>query len=81
MQPDLIHASSLPESDFLVYLLFHQNKAKALKVLCAKLYELERTRLDANRSKLRTEQVMVVFKLKPINLKHCPIDRRSLCIF
>ncbi|XP_042063574.1 peptide chain release factor 1, mitochondrial-like isoform X1 [Salvia splendens] len=35
----------------------HQNKAKALKVLCAKLYELERTRLDANRSKLRTEQI------------------------
>ncbi|XP_042057943.1 peptide chain release factor 1, mitochondrial-like isoform X2 [Salvia splendens] len=59
----------------------HQNKAKALKVLCAKLYELERTRLDANRSKLRTEQVMMVFKLKPINLKHWPIDRRSLCIF
>ncbi|XP_057776686.1 peptide chain release factor 1, mitochondrial [Salvia miltiorrhiza] len=35
----------------------HQNKAKALKVLCAKLYELERTRLAAHRSKLRTEQI------------------------
>ncbi|KAG6422328.1 hypothetical protein SASPL_118896 [Salvia splendens] len=37
--------------------LIYLNKAKALKVLCAKLYELERTRLDANRSKLRTEQI------------------------
>ncbi|KAH6826596.1 Peptide chain release factor 1 [Perilla frutescens var. hirtella] len=35
----------------------HQNKAKALKVLCAKLYEMERVRLDANRSRLRSEQI------------------------
>ncbi|CAL0302364.1 unnamed protein product [Lupinus luteus] len=35
----------------------HSNKAKALKVLCAKLYELERSRLHSNRSKLRSEQI------------------------
>ncbi|KAH9318745.1 hypothetical protein KI387_020514, partial [Taxus chinensis] len=34
----------------------HQNKAKALKVLCAKLYEMERQRLHASRSKLRSDQ-------------------------
>ncbi|KAF3771567.1 Peptide chain release factor 1, partial [Nymphaea thermarum] len=33
----------------------HMNKAKALKVLCAKLYETERCRLQASRSKLRSE--------------------------
>ncbi|KAF1892268.1 hypothetical protein Lal_00036630 [Lupinus albus] len=33
------------------------NKAKALKVLCAKLYEMERSRLHSNRSKLRSEQI------------------------
>ncbi|KAH0864481.1 hypothetical protein HID58_081692 [Brassica napus] len=32
------------------------NKAKALKVLCAKLYEIERLRLQSSRSKLRSEQ-------------------------
>lgn len=35
----------------------HMNKAKALKVLCAKLYELERQRLHSSRSKLRSEQI------------------------
>lgn len=35
----------------------HMNKAKALKVLCAKLYEIERTRLHSSRSKLRSEQI------------------------
>ncbi|CAI9774249.1 unnamed protein product [Fraxinus pennsylvanica] len=35
----------------------HLNKAKALKVLCAKLYERERTRIHASRSKLRAEQI------------------------
>ncbi|XP_057844708.2 peptide chain release factor 1, mitochondrial isoform X4 [Cryptomeria japonica] len=35
----------------------HQNKAKALKVLCAKLYERERQRLHASRSKLRSDQI------------------------
>ncbi|KAK7284524.1 hypothetical protein RJT34_19270 [Clitoria ternatea] len=33
------------------------NKAKALKVLCAKLYEMERFRLQSSRSKLRSEQI------------------------
>ncbi|GER50219.1 peptide chain release factor 1 [Striga asiatica] len=35
----------------------HQNKAKALKILCAKLYEMERTRAAASRSRLRAEQI------------------------
>ncbi|XP_019418678.1 PREDICTED: uncharacterized protein LOC109329455 isoform X2 [Lupinus angustifolius] len=35
----------------------HSNKAKALKLLCAKLYEMERSRLHSNRSKLRSEQI------------------------
>ncbi|KAJ0113067.1 uncharacterized protein LOC116138869 isoform X1 [Pistacia vera] len=35
----------------------HMNKAKALKVLCAKLYEIERLRVQMNRSKLRLEQI------------------------
>lgn len=35
----------------------HMNKAKALKVLCAKLYEMERLRLHRSRSKLRSEQI------------------------
>ncbi|KEH24445.1 peptide chain release factor 1 [Medicago truncatula] len=35
----------------------HMNKAKALKVLCAKLYEIERTRLHSSRSKLRSDQI------------------------
>ncbi|KAG8084426.1 hypothetical protein GUJ93_ZPchr0010g8456 [Zizania palustris] len=35
----------------------HQNKAKALKVLRARLYEIERQRLHMDRSKLRSEQV------------------------
>ncbi|KAL2661088.1 hypothetical protein AAZV13_03G182400 [Glycine max] len=35
----------------------HMNKAKALKVLCAKLYEMERLRLRSSRSKLRLEQI------------------------
>ncbi|XP_027350404.1 uncharacterized protein LOC113861642 [Abrus precatorius] len=35
----------------------HMNKAKALKVLCAKLYEMERLRLQSSRSKLRSEQI------------------------
>ncbi|XP_031498794.1 peptide chain release factor 1, mitochondrial isoform X3 [Nymphaea colorata] len=35
----------------------HMNKAKALKVLCAKLYETERCRLQASRSKLRSELI------------------------
>ncbi|KAK4407874.1 Peptide chain release factor 1 [Sesamum angolense] len=39
----------LPQAD--------QNKAKALKVLCAKLYEMERSRADASRSRLRAEQI------------------------
>ncbi|OMO82258.1 Peptide chain release factor class I/class II [Corchorus olitorius] len=33
------------------------NKAKALKVLCAKLYEMERSRIQMSRSKLRSEQI------------------------
>ncbi|XP_050238800.1 peptide chain release factor 1, mitochondrial [Mercurialis annua] len=35
----------------------HMNKAKALKVLCAKLYEIERSRIQTSRSKLRLEQI------------------------
>ncbi|KAK4784672.1 hypothetical protein SAY86_019040 [Trapa natans] len=35
----------------------HMNKAKALKVLCAKLYEIERSRIDLERSKLRSDQI------------------------
>ncbi|OMO64111.1 Peptide chain release factor class I/class II [Corchorus capsularis] len=35
----------------------HMNKAKALKVLCAKLYEMERSRIQMSRSKLRSEQI------------------------
>ncbi|CAA0807705.1 Peptide chain release factor 1 [Striga hermonthica] len=34
-----------------------QNKAKALKIMCAKLYEMERTRAAASRSRLRAEQI------------------------
>ncbi|KAL8522683.1 hypothetical protein ACS0TY_012862 [Phlomoides rotata] len=34
-----------------------QNKAKALKVMCAKLYEMERSRAAASRSRLRAEQI------------------------
>ncbi|KAI3990202.1 hypothetical protein MKX01_029180 [Papaver californicum] len=35
----------------------HMNRAKALKVLCAKLYEIERLRARMSRSKLRMEQI------------------------
>ncbi|CAL9117388.1 unnamed protein product [Musa textilis] len=35
----------------------HMNKAKALKVLRARLYETERSRLQRSRSKLRAEQI------------------------
>ncbi|KAJ6823864.1 uncharacterized protein M6B38_127895 [Iris pallida] len=35
----------------------HMNKAKALKVLRARLYEIERIRLQSDRSKLRMEQI------------------------
>ncbi|KAI5674854.1 hypothetical protein M9H77_05804 [Catharanthus roseus] len=35
----------------------HMNKAKALKVLCAKLYEIERHRVHSHRSRLRSEQI------------------------
>ncbi|KAJ0910493.1 putative peptide chain release factor class I [Helianthus annuus] len=35
----------------------HMNKAKALKVLCARLYEMERCRLQNSRSKLRSDQI------------------------
>ncbi|CAN6462859.1 unnamed protein product [Victoria cruziana] len=35
----------------------HMNKAKALKVLCSKLYETERCRIQASRSKLRSELI------------------------
>ncbi|KAJ3676013.1 hypothetical protein LUZ60_003425 [Juncus effusus] len=35
----------------------HMNKAKALKVLRARLYEIERARVHMNRSKLRSEQI------------------------
>ncbi|XP_056163010.1 peptide chain release factor 1, mitochondrial isoform X2 [Syzygium oleosum] len=35
----------------------HMNKAKALKVLCARLYELERSRIHLDRSRLRSEQI------------------------
>ncbi|KAK9139068.1 hypothetical protein Scep_008749 [Stephania cephalantha] len=35
----------------------HMNKAKALKVICARLYEMERLRIHASRSKLRSEQI------------------------
>ncbi|XP_010270990.1 PREDICTED: uncharacterized protein LOC104607150 [Nelumbo nucifera] len=35
----------------------HMNKAKALKVLCAKLYEMERSRIQTTRSRLRSEQI------------------------
>ncbi|KAF9595143.1 hypothetical protein IFM89_037430 [Coptis chinensis] len=34
-----------------------KNKAKALQVICAKLYELERSRLHTSRSKLRSDQI------------------------
>ncbi|KAJ3684102.1 hypothetical protein LUZ61_013266 [Rhynchospora tenuis] len=35
----------------------HMNKAKALKVLRSRLYEMERVRLHTDRSKLRSEQI------------------------
>ncbi|KAM7274516.1 hypothetical protein ACFE04_016382 [Oxalis oulophora] len=35
----------------------HNNKAKALQVLCARLYEMERQRVHMSRSKLRSEQI------------------------
>uniref|UniRef100_A0A0A0KPV3 Peptide chain release factor domain-containing protein n=2 Tax=Cucumis sativus TaxID=3659 RepID=A0A0A0KPV3_CUCSA len=35
----------------------HMNKAKALKLICAKLYEMERRRIQSSRSKLRSEQI------------------------
>ncbi|CAM8930283.1 unnamed protein product [Rhodiola kirilowii] len=35
----------------------HRNKAKALQVICAKLYELERNRIQMSRSKLRSGQI------------------------
>ncbi|KAG6494652.1 hypothetical protein ZIOFF_042412 [Zingiber officinale] len=35
----------------------HKNKAKALEVLRARLYEMERSRLHTSRSKLRAEQI------------------------
>ncbi|XP_057509598.1 peptide chain release factor 1, mitochondrial-like isoform X2 [Actinidia eriantha] len=35
----------------------HMNKAKAFKVLCARLYEIERSRIQTSRSKLRSEQI------------------------
>nr|GMD68850.1 peptide chain release factor 1 isoform X1 [Ipomoea batatas] len=35
----------------------HMNKTKALKVLCAKLFEMERCRIQTSRSKLRSEQI------------------------
>nr|XP_025885565.1 peptide chain release factor 1-like, mitochondrial isoform X2 [Solanum lycopersicum] len=35
----------------------HMNKAKALKILCAKLYEIERLSNQSSRSKLRLEQI------------------------
>ncbi|KAM3216653.1 peptide chain release factor 1, mitochondrial isoform X1 [Capsicum annuum] len=35
----------------------HMNKAKALKILCAKLYEIERLSNQSSRSKLRLKQV------------------------
>ncbi|PPR80376.1 hypothetical protein GOBAR_AA40339 [Gossypium barbadense] len=41
----------------------HMNKAKALKVLCAKLYEMERSRIQTSRSKLRSEQ-KALYQLK-----------------
>ncbi|XP_059659271.1 peptide chain release factor 1, mitochondrial isoform X4 [Cornus florida] len=45
-------------SSFLLFFwVFLQNKAKALKVLCAKLYEMKRLRIHTNRSKLRSEQI------------------------
>ncbi|KAK3022677.1 hypothetical protein RJ639_047593 [Escallonia herrerae] len=40
---------------FIVFVL--KNKAKALKVLCARLYEVERSRVHMNRSKLRSDQI------------------------
>jgi peptide chain release factor 1 len=35
----------------------HKNKAKAMKVLRARLYDLERAKLDAERSKTRRSQI------------------------
>ncbi|KZV58419.1 Peptide chain release factor [Dorcoceras hygrometricum] len=35
----------------------HQNKYKALKLLCSKLYEMERIRAHTSRSKLRARQI------------------------
>nr|XP_043621482.1 peptide chain release factor 1, mitochondrial-like [Erigeron canadensis] len=35
----------------------HMNKAKGLKVLCARLYEMERCRVHNSRSKLRSDQI------------------------
>ncbi|KAL5981675.1 hypothetical protein ACLOJK_015738 [Asimina triloba] len=35
----------------------HMNKAKALKILCSRLYEIERSRIQTSRSKLRSEQI------------------------
>ncbi|KAG7570777.1 Peptide chain release factor class I/class II [Arabidopsis thaliana x Arabidopsis arenosa] len=37
----------------------HMNRAKALKVLCARLYEIERLRIQSSRSKLRSDQVHI----------------------
>ncbi|KAK9075668.1 hypothetical protein SSX86_003994 [Deinandra increscens subsp. villosa] len=44
----------------------HMNKAKALKVLCARLYEMERCRVQNSRSKLRSEQVYAKWSPKDL---------------
>ncbi|XP_015968824.1 peptide chain release factor 1, mitochondrial isoform X2 [Arachis duranensis] len=44
-----VSVAILPQAD--------ENKAKALKVLCAKLFEMERVRAHSTRSKLRSEQI------------------------
>lgn len=54
-RPDL-RSKHCARSDMLLP-LFLQNKAKALKVLRARLYDLERQKLAASRSEQRSEQV------------------------
>ncbi|KAG6784980.1 hypothetical protein POTOM_010696 [Populus tomentosa] len=39
----------------------HMNKSKALKVQCAKLYEMERSSIQMSRSRLRSEQASVTY--------------------
>ncbi|KAJ0800665.1 putative peptide chain release factor class I [Helianthus annuus] len=59
----------------------HMNKAKVLKVLCERLYEMERCRLQNNRSKLRSDQVLLVYLDKHFSFLYRYWNRNSICVF